>query len=259
MKDNCEKFRDMMFDYVENGSNDELEAHLSVCEACRGELEECKKLLASVKESAPTPPASLKQDVMLAVAADAKLRRRQRLVKRVSAVAAAFAVCVGIGIAAVASGMFGRFDVALDMEASGNANAPEAGDVAGGFAPDASDDKVMDGAALPDGEYTDGTYISGTDVHESEAADVAATLEKTYGYESVVIFVLKGDEAEKAFALLCDEFEASETDGGLYVFDAADAAKFASRVEELSGGMRVYFDAYADSDSPDVAAVYVDE
>lgn len=258
MDNNCEKFRDMMLDYVENGSSEEPEAHLSECEACREELEECKKMLASVKNAAPIPPADLKKKVMLAVATDAKMRRR-RLIGHLTAAAAVFVVCAGIGIALLASGGFKAFDAEMDVNMSGGANAPMAEDQNGSGRPGASEDKVLNDMESPEENGDEGGYGATIDIHESEAEDVAATLENEHGYESVIVFVLKGTDAGTALERICDEFEADELEEGLYVFDAANAQVFACRIEELAGEMKVYFNAYSDSASPDIAAVYVSE
>lgn len=257
MENNCEKIRELLFDYAAGGADGDfagLEAHLSVCGSCRRELEECKRIIASVKESAPTPPADMKQNVMLAVSADAKLRRRRRLIGRATAVAAVFVVCAGIGIAALSSG---AFNMVLDMEASGDADAPMAEDINGMYGSDASEDKLMHDGESPEGGGVGDSFDDVIESIDSEAAVTARKIRDAYGYESVVVFVLAGEDADSALAALCGEFEAKELEDGIYVFDAADASGFASRTEELAGEMTVYFDAYEDSDSPEIAAVYV--
>ncbi len=148
--DICKKYADMMFDYIENGNSDEyteLKEHLSVCEACRHELDECTKLLTEVRSSAPTPPADMKKKVMLAVSADAKLQRRKKLTKQLSAVAAALVIAVGVGVA-LSSGVLNSYD--------GEADAPQAGEdapignMSNGMGQD-KDEEVTGNASSPEG------------------------------------------------------------------------------------------------------------
>ncbi len=116
-----------MFDYIDNPESDEyaeLREHLSECEACQGELDECKKMLASVSGSAPEPPAGMKSRVMLAVAADKRANRMGRI-RRVSAVAAAFVLFVGVGVAMRLFGGGRNFDSEDAM--GGDYDAPNAG------------------------------------------------------------------------------------------------------------------------------------
>lgn len=256
MKDNCEKFREMMFDYITDGNGgdfSELEEHLAVCAPCRDELDECKKMTALLAECAPTPPSEIKTNVMLAVAADAKLRRRKRLMKTVSAAAAVFVLCAGVWIAAVASGVGKAFDAEVNM--SGNADAPSA---SGGIGGDCIMDDALHDAEMPenDGLEYGTTDSEKTDVFESEAAKTAEMLKNEYGYTSPVIFVLKGTDADDAYEALARELGGKDEDGVL-ILDADSADRVSALIEELAGRMKVWFCAYAASETPDVTAVYV--
>ncbi len=100
-----------------------------------GELEEIdEEFLSMLREITPTPPDSIKRNVMLAVSADAKLKRRNRLVKMLGGAAAAIVLLVGVGIAIASGGISSGMDSADDCRppASGGASIGECDSAADG-------------------------------------------------------------------------------------------------------------------------------
>lgn len=222
-----------MFDFIESEDNDdfsELKKHLDECPSCRAEFEECKKLISAVEVCAPSPERDIKNEVMLIVSADAKLRRRRKLVGGLSAIAAAVALFVGVGIAFF-GGLRG-FDAApphmkgdaMDFEES-----------------NASINDALNGASQDNDAYlTDDIY------------EIIGSFE-----ESIAVIELYGNDAEHLYELLRDEFSLDESEAGILWADVNQKDKITDRCKELAGEFDAYFSEYSDSDAPEIVAIYV--
>ncbi len=225
MSDNCETFREMIFDFIENEDSDdfgELKKHLDECPSCRAEYRECKKLLSAVETCAPSPERDIKTDVMLAVAADAKFRRRRRLVGGLSAIAAAVALFVGVGIAFSGEKFCGLDAAPPNM--SGDAMDFEEGNAS------------INDAYLPDDIY-----------------EILGSFE-----ESIAVIELCGNDAEHLYELLRDEFSLDETEAGILLADVNQKDKITNRCKELAGEFDAYFSEYSDSASPEIVVIYIE-
>lgn len=233
MSGNCENFREMMFDFIESeGSDDfsELKKHLEECPSCRAELEECKKLISAVEVCAPSPERDIKNDVMLIISADAKLRRRRRLVRGLSAIAAAVALFVGVGIA-FSGGLRGFDAVPPNME---------------GDAMDFEDGNSSINDAINDASQDNDAYLP-DDIYE-----IIGSFE-----ESIAVIELCGNDAERLYELLSDEFSLDESEKDFLSADINQKDAITARIKELSVDMDAYFSEYSDSDAPEIVIVIV--
>ncbi len=226
---NCARYTELFFDYIErrdgnDGEFDELVHHLETCESCRRELIECEKMIAAVSEAEAEPPAELRVGVMTRVKAEAKAYRRRRLLRRVSGIAAAFAICAGILAAYNALGFGAKFD----SSSSDGINDAVVDEVeAEGAAPDYSgegfDDFLEDIFGSADGEEDknenvgideDGAY---PEHDEAETGDEETDVKRVFDYADTVT-----DEARAAFNEAASD---GGYGGGVLVFVYGEDAK----------------------------------
>lgn len=227
---NCARYTELFFDYIERREEnateefDELVHHLETCESCRRELIECEKMIAAVSEAEAEPPAELRVGVMTRVKAEAKAYRRQRLLRRVSGIAAAFAICAGILAAYNALGFGAKFD---PSSSDGINDAVVDKVEAEGAAPDYSgegfDDFLEDIFGNADGDEDknenvgideDGAY---PEHDEAETGDEETDVKRVFDYADTVT-----DEARAAFDEAASD---GGYGGGVLVFVYGEDAK----------------------------------
>lgn len=110
---NCEKIRELLFEYV-NGELDatsakEVEEHIAECESCKNEYELLLGMSEAINEAAYEAPSELHGVIMSGIAAEKKRMRRARLIKNLTAIgasAAAFVIVINV--------IFGNLDRAMD-------------------------------------------------------------------------------------------------------------------------------------------------
>lgn len=237
MTTECEKVREMLFDFIENEECDdffEIKKHLEECPSCQSELDECKKLISAVGACAPSPERDIKANVMLAVSADAKRRRRSAYIKRISCVAAAVVICIGIGIAVKIAGMFSQTD----------SLAP------GGQAPVQNASDKNDCAADFDDNGCENGDVSAADTFFAE-------LGNAYGYENVCLIVLDGTDAARAFELLREQTPVCAESEDFILADAEQTDAILSRLNEIGVEHEVTWDEFSNSDAPEIVAVCI--
>ena len=74
----------------------EFEAHVEECPSCKKALEEMRKLLADISQTAYPVPDELKSGVMSRIEAEASLKKKKNIIRTLGAVAACFVIAVGV-------------------------------------------------------------------------------------------------------------------------------------------------------------------
>lgn len=243
----CAAVSELLFGYakhLERGGDEAapeyatLVLHLNECPACRGELDECRRMMAALRSSSAAAPAELRRNVMTKVAAEAKLKRRRRFIYAASGIAAVFIIVICIAVMQ-AGGL--RFDVgAADKDAPnamdgwyGDANVEAEDNNAGGglgpsddgFANGSSDDKdniEADKPSSPD-DNVDEDFTYDTPITEAEPTDAAyEAMKQAYelgGYDGGVAISVSGADAKETLTILAGEYETAAIEGdGVLVF-----------------------------------------
>lgn len=141
-----------------------LDSHIASCPDCRRSLEEATALRQIVGASLRTPDESLTANVTAAVRADARFRRQSRLVRRVSAAAAALLVAAGLTVAgqsAVGRGLYESAPNASERTADIREPGAKTDGITAGDADEATSDDI-DNETLHYGPETGKTIASGS-------------------------------------------------------------------------------------------------
>lgn len=145
MKYNCEDILALMDEYLDGETEPlisaAIEDHLAGCESCLHELEERADMRRIIAGAAPTPPEGLHDEIMMKVHAETLRKRRMKLARNLSAVAAVFVLAVGIA----AAWMSGAADKASTDEFMKPSDMGNAGNTApGNDAPSYSDKEQLE-------------------------------------------------------------------------------------------------------------------
>ncbi len=104
MSCDCEKIRELIYDYAENRLDEEQSAavreHLERCDACRREYSQICSLLSDMKGSEMTPPMTLVGGVIDAIASYENEKKRtaaRRRINNFGVIAAGFLIILSVG------------------------------------------------------------------------------------------------------------------------------------------------------------------
>lgn len=126
----CEKVRDMMFEYIDGELSAAdafaLEAHVALCDECRRELDERREMLLIIKESGNAAGPDLLEKIMSATEGVAQEKRRRFAGFRFAPAGTLVAACAVFAVLVVGRGyLFGG--ASLDAVDGGRANEERVG------------------------------------------------------------------------------------------------------------------------------------